>query len=120
MSSCAYSNQYHICTPQNESLAIPLSLFQDDGITPISITSWSFTGSVKYDFTEQTPITNFTISINSVASGSITIRLGAESMWSLTGSRYVYDVIANNPATPPETYRLLYGRFKVNSGVTEP
>jgi hypothetical protein len=47
--------------------------------------------------------------------------LTAEATWVLTGTKYVYDLISNNPnTTPTETLRLMQGKVSVKPGVTEP
>ena len=121
MSQCVYTNVYDLCIQQNASYDNGLYILQDDAITPVNITSWSFTGSIKENYTDTVPVLYFTTSVISVASASLRLMLGAEDTWKLTGSRYVYDLISYNPTiNPPETLRLMQGKVHVKSGVTMP
>ena len=119
--SCTSTNVLDLCIQPNASFELDFRLLQDDGITPINITSWSFTGSIKESFPQQTASLYFTMSLVSVESASLRMLLGAADTWRLTGSRYVYDLLADNPlAVPPETYRLMQGKISAKPGVTAP
>jgi hypothetical protein len=119
--ACEITNDYPLCILQNQTFELPFTLYNDDGITPINITGWSITGSIKEQFSDTAPVLFFTSSIVSPESGSVKLYLSAESTWALTQTKYVYDVISNNPnVTPLETLRLMKGKVSVNLGVTEP
>lgn len=120
--SCELQNVYDICVLQNQTFELPLTLLDDDGLTPINITGWAFTGSIKQTYADTVPLVYFTASIVSVPSASIKLYLPAESTWGLDTKKYVYDVIANNPSGSMgvETLRLMQGKVSVNLGVTEP
>ena len=92
--------------------------FTDASNVPLSIASWSFTGSIREAYTSPV-IMNFDIDILSVPSASIQLRLDPSQTSTLTGSKYVYDVIAGNVSpNPDEVYRMLEGKVKVRPGVT--
>lgn len=116
------SNKVNITVEQNASYILSLDLRQDDGVTPVNITGWNLTGSIRESYDSVLPTTFFTMSVLDVVSGSISARLSAEQTWGLSGSEgYYYDIIANNTGSAPlDTFRLLYGRVKINRGVTEP
>jgi hypothetical protein len=119
--ACELNNIYDICILQNQTFELPFQLYNDNGVTPINISGWSFTGSIKSQFTDPVPALFFTASVINAVSGSIRLYLGAETTWALTGSKYVYDVIGNNSnVTPVETLRLMQGKVSVRPGVTEP
>ena len=119
--SCELNNIYDICILQNQTFELPFQMYDDNGVTPINLTGWSFTGSIKSTFTDAAPTLSFTASIVDAASGSIKLYLGAETTWQLTNPKYVYDVIANNSnITPTETLRIMQGKVSVKPGVTEP
>jgi hypothetical protein len=119
--SCEITNVYDLCLVQNQTFRLPFTLFQDDGVTPINLTGWSFTGSIKAQVSDTVPLLFFTASIIEPTSGSVQLYLSADTTWLLTKPKYVYDVIANNTTiTPIETLRLLKGKVSVNAGVTEP
>lgn len=119
--TCELSNIYDICILQNQTFELPFQLYTDNGVTPINITNWSFTGSIKTQFSDVTPQLFFTASIVDLVSGSIRLYIGSETTWTLEGSKYVYDVIGNNHnITPVETLRLMQGKVSVKPGVTAP
>ena len=120
--SCELQNVYDICILQNQTFDLPFILLDDDGLTPIDITGWTFTGSIKQSYSDVTPLVFFTSSIVSVPSASILMHLPAESTWGLNSKKYVYDIISNDPSGTlgSETLRLMQGKVSVNLGVTEP
>ena len=118
---CDTPNRYDLNIIQNQTFHLPVSLFNDDGITPINITSWSFTGSIKSNTADATPIVFFTTNIVNTLSGSFQLYLDADTTWLLNRPKYIYDVIANNAAASPvETLRILTGKVTMELGVTEP
>lgn len=119
--ACELNNIYNICILQNQTFELPFQLYNDDNITPIDISNWTFTGSIKSQYDDSIPTLFFTTSIVDPISGSLKLYISADTTWNLTGSRYVYDVIGNNTnVTPTETLRLLQGKVSVRPGVTEP
>ena len=108
---------YDINVNQFATFKLPLS-FTDVNNAPLDISAWAFTGSVRLSV--DTPvITNFDISIISLASASILLRLDPSKTSQFTSSKYIYDVIAYNVTpNPDEVYRLIEGKVKVSRGVT--
>ena len=88
---------YDICILQNQTFKLPLTFKNDDG-TPMDLTSWAFTGSLKERYNDATPVMFLTSSFIIAASGSLQLYLSADMTWELTGSRYVYDLIGTNLA----------------------
>jgi len=114
------SNVLDIQILQNQTFNMVLFLNNDDE-SPINLTNWSFTGSIKEKYSDIQPIMFFTASIIEPASGSLRLYLAADQTWMLTGSRYVYDVIGNNTnQNPVETLRIMQGKVIQRPGVTEP
>lgn len=112
------STTLDIYVNQNATFKMSFSLTDSASGTPIDITSWSFSGSVA-TFSDATPITYFTMSVISPSSSSVQMELTPSQTELLTSSYYYYDVIAANAApVPPEVYRLLQGKVKVNLGIT--
>lgn len=119
--SCELTNIYDICVLQNQTFELPFQMYDDDGVTPINVTNWSFTGSIKPTFLDPSVATTFTASIVDAASGSIKLYLSSAQTWALTEPKYVYDVIANNlNDTPTTTLRIIQGKVSVKPGVTRP
>jgi hypothetical protein len=113
--------KYDLCVSQNASFDFVFNVLQSDAVTPVSIASWSFTGSVKQTTSDITPVTYFTCSVLSIPSASVKLFLTAQQTWLFTDPRYVYDVLANDTSTTPTTtYRLLEGNVNVDFGVTPP
>lgn len=121
--SCTITNNYDICITQNATFEMNFRLYDDSGVVPLDVTGWMFTGSIKEQYTDVSSVMAFTMSVDSYTTASINVNLGAENTWQLgvTGSKFLYDIIANNPTvSPPETYRLMQGKVSINKGVTEP
>ena len=119
--SCEITNTYDLCVKQNETFKLPITLYQDDNITPINVSTWTFTGSIKRQFGEDIPLMSFMVDSTQAASGSLVFYLSADNTWLLSDKKYVYDIISNNTTvSPPETLRLMQGKISVNLGVTEP
>jgi hypothetical protein len=119
--ACESNNVYDLCILQNQTFELPLQLYQDDNVTPINLTGWSFTGSIKTQLGSPDTLMFFTASIVDISSGSIKLYLDANSTWQLNTTKYVYDVIGNNSnVSPVETLRLMQGKVTVKLGVTEP
>lgn len=119
--SSELTNVYDITVLQNQTYELPFTLYDDDGVSPLDITNWSFTGSIKQVYTDVNPVMYFTSSVVSVPSASIKLTLSATQTWDLTGSKYVYDVICKNPNVAPATVlRIIQGKISVKPGVTEP
>lgn len=96
-----------------------LTLKDGDG-NPLSIASWSFSGSIRENF-ESPSSTNifFTCSVDSIPSASITLSLPYYMSGLLTQKKYVYDLIAFNVSpNPDDVYRILEGKVTVIPGVT--
>lgn len=118
--SCELTNVYDLCILQNQTYRLPLTFKNDDG-SPIDLSAWSFTGSIKEKFTDTVPVLNFTVEIISAVSGSIALYLSADTTWTLTKPKYVYDLIGTNTTpNPDETLRMMQGKVSVKPGVTEP
>lgn len=90
----------------------------DPSGSPIILTNWSFTGSLKENYQQTGSTATFTCTVTD-PSGSISITLPYTEARKLVKKKYVYDVIATNiTPTPPEVYRILEGQAFVDLGVT--
>ncbi len=113
-------NKLDIVIEENASFDMTLTITQDDEITPIDLTGWGITGSIRHTFGD-TVVTNFTSSISLAEEGVITEFLSGPQTWLLNNSTYKYDIIANDPTNfPTKTYRLVYGDIQIVRGVTQP
>ena len=114
---------YKITVDQNASFTLIVGLFDRIGTSAVTSSGWYATASIKESYTGSAALMYFSCSVTPLPSSSISMSLTADQTWALgnIGSRFVYDLIANNHnITPPRTYRILSGRLKVNLGVTEP
>lgn len=108
---------YDIAVNQNATFKMSFQL-TDSASVPISMLSWSFTGSIKATPQDITPLLMFTTSVD-VTQSIVTISLIPFQTNQLTTTSYVYDIIATNIApTINEVYRILQGKVKVNLGIT--
>lgn len=112
---------YDININQNATFKFSAQLTDVSG-SPLNITSWSFSGSIKQQATDpDPPILFFTTSIADITQSIINVSLTPHQTALLTQPQYVYDIIAANGAvTPEEVYRILQGRVKVSLGITDP
>jgi hypothetical protein len=87
---------------------------------PLDITSCSFAGYLRENYTTDEVAAQFTISkLEPYSSGSVFIYLYPEVTSQLTQRSYVYDVIMTNTGkTPPTVRRLLEGAFTIRPSVT--
>lgn len=114
-----HPNKLNIEIEQNASYGLTLQLTEDDD-TPTNITNWSFTGSIRETYDSPNAVAFFSMSAVTDAA-IVSAFLTDEQTWGLSGSAYFYDIIAKNPnSTPNQTFRLLYGKVRINRGVTEP
>lgn len=114
----ASDSKYNITIYQNSSFQFAFQL-EDNSGSAIPLTGWTFTGSIKEQYTDPDPsLLFFTCSI---ATGSIiVVKLSAAQTSLLSNPRYVYDIIGVDSATvPPTVRRLLMGSVKVSPGVTD-
>jgi hypothetical protein len=90
------------------------------GSVPLTIVSWSFTGSIRSSFESPTSSNiYFTMSVDSVPSAIVTFSLPPWETARLSQKKYFYDIIATNVSpNPDEIYRLLEGKVMVNQGIT--
>lgn len=111
---------YDININQNATFKFSAQLTDVSG-SPIDITSWSFSGSIKAQASDaDPPVTIFSASVTDVTQSIVNFSLAPHQTALLTGPQFVYDIIAANHATTPEeVYRILQGKIKVSAGVTD-
>lgn len=112
---------YDISINQNATFKMSIQLTDVNG-SPLNITSWSFSGSIKENVTDpDPPLLFFTTSIADPSQSVVNISLTPAQTTMLSKTAYVYDVIATNySTTPDEVYRVLQGKIKVSLGITDP
>ena len=111
---------FNIEINQNATFKMSLQL-TSTGSIPLDITSWSFSGSVKQNYTDaDPPLVFFTASIIDVPNAVVEFSLTPYQTERLSESNYYYDFIGTNySTTPDEVYRILEGKVKVYPGVTD-
>jgi hypothetical protein len=83
---------------------------------PLDITSSSFSGQVRENYTTDEVAANFTFDkVLPYSSGSLFISIPANETATLTQRKYVYDVMMETPAA---TRRILEGSITVRPAVT--
>lgn len=110
-------NVTDVIVEQNASFDLTIVLTEGDGITPVNLSGWGVTGSVRQTYGGPV-VTNFQTNITGVNTGTIVASLTGEQTWEMSGSLYFYDVIGNDPFL--QTHRLVGGKIQISRGVTEP
>lgn len=109
--------KYDLNINQRATFQLSLVLTDETG-SLIDITGWSFTGSIKNNYSETASVASFTTSA-SVAQSAVIITMPPSETEKLVKRRYVYDIIATDIApNPDEVYRIMEGKVKVDLGVT--
>ena len=115
---CEHNNILDICIDAGTSFTLPLLVRMDDGVTPVDITSWQISGSVKQSIADVTALLAFTGSIVNGISGSAEVMLSPQETWTLNNvSGAVYDIISREGST---ITRILQGQVSIQPGVTAP
>ncbi len=111
---------YDININQNATFKMSIQL-ANSGSSSIDITGWSFSGSIKENYTDPDPaLVYFSHSIVDFSQSIVMFTLTPTQTGTLTKGMYYYDIIAvNYSKVPDEVYRLLQGRAKVSPGVTD-
>jgi hypothetical protein len=102
---------------QGETFKAKIQLMdRTDNNTPLDITSYTFSGQMRENYTTDEIAAEFTFSkIEPYASGSVFIQLSPEQTAALTQRKYVYDV---KFASGSVTRRILEGTFTARPSVT--
>jgi hypothetical protein len=113
---------YNIDIFQNATFKMSIQLTNSgSGSSPIDITGWSFSGSIKQNYEDSDPsLIYFSASVLDPTQSIVMFSLTPTQTAQLTQPIYYYDCIAvNYPVAPDEVYRILQGRVKVSPGVTD-
>src|ERR1017187_10424397 len=113
------SNVFNITLDQYASFYMTLQV-TDSASVPVPIQSWSFTGSIKQQFTAVSPVTTFSIEILDYSQSLVMFALSPYETGLLKRPTYVYDIIATNilPDGKEQVYRVLEGTVTPTPGVT--
>lgn len=116
----ACNDTLEICINQNASFTLTFQLEASGSGTPIDISTWEFSGSIKDQYKSTAPIVaEFSSSIVDLVTATVNFTLTPTQTNDLTRAKYVYDIIASvSGSSPPETIRLLEGVAIVAPGVT--
>lgn len=116
----ACNDTLEICINQNASFTLTFQLTASGSGTPIDITNWEFSGSLKDQYKSTAPIVaEFSTSIVDLSTATVNATLTPTQTNELTKTKYVYDIIASvSGSSPAETVRLLEGIANVAPGVT--
>jgi len=99
---------------QNADFEYNVQLLTSGTTTPIDITSWGFTASLKPKIRSPNVTFNFTCSIVNATTGSMKMTLSTDQTKELTRVKYSYDLIGELSGT---VTRLLEGDAIVDLGV---
>jgi len=112
---------YDLEINQNATFKMSIQLTDISG-SPLDISNWDFSGSIKEKLTDpDPPLLFFAASVVDVTQSIVSLSLTPAQTTLLTSAAYVYDVIGTNySTTPDEVYRVLQGKVKVNTGITDP
>jgi hypothetical protein len=108
---------------QGETFKILTHIFTEvSSSVPLNLTDYSFTGSVRENYTTEEIAATFNIEkINPVSSGSLFIQLTPNQTKQLSQRMYVYDILMVNHdpmLASPTVRRLLEGSFTIRPAVT--
>lgn len=110
---------------QGETFKILTHIFTEvSSSVPLNLTHYSFTGSLRENYTTSEIAANFNIQkIEPYASGSVYVTLTPTQTRELSQRMYVYDILMINhdpdlPGGIPIVRRLLEGAFTVRPAVT--
>lgn len=92
----------------------------DSGSVPVSLVSWSFTGSVKQSYSNANTLVTFSITVLDVTQSVIQCYLGpAETGLLNKRTPYYYDIIGTNiSVVPAQVFRIVEGTITADLGVT--
>lgn len=82
---------------QGESLLYPIPVRDPSSGALVDMTGYSFTGSIRENYTTEVSGLSFSFDTGSIASGSVSAILTPEQTILLTQRKYVYDVYAVSP-----------------------
>ena len=105
---------------QGETFKIHVQLKnQNQNNTPVDITSYSFLGQVRENYTTDEVAATFTFTKNlPYTSGSVFVELPPAATSQLTQRNYVYDIFLTSGSVVPITRRILEGSLVVRPAVT--
>lgn len=106
---------------QGETFKILTHIYTEvSSSVPLNITNYSFTGSLRENYTTTELAADFNITkIAPYTSGSLYITLTPDQTKELSQRMYVYDILmVNHNTSPPTVRRLLEGAFTIRPAVT--
>lgn len=105
---------------QGETLKLLVHIYSEiSGSILENITSQSFSGQIRENYTSDEIAANFNITkIVPYDSGSIYIVLDSDKSSTLTQRKYVYDIKMSDQSSPPIVRRILEGALTVYPSVT--
>ena len=104
---------------QGETFRFAATLINDNGNAPLDLTSYSFVGQVRENYTTDEVAATFTITrLLPFNSGSVIVELTPEQTLSLNQRKYVYDINMTSGSVAPITRRILEGLLTVRPTAT--
>lgn len=76
---------------QGTDFDFDIDLIEADG-TPINISDYSFSSSLKKSYYSSTSVADFTVNIIDPSNGSIVLQMSAETTSNIKAGRYLFDV----------------------------
>lgn len=101
---------------QGTDFNFDLDLTNDDG-TPINITGYSFSSSIRKSYYSSSVTANLSVAIANAVSGNVIFSMNSATSSNIKAGRYLFDVKSIDAAN--STSRLVEGIITVNPQVTK-
>jgi hypothetical protein len=85
------ANQVELYCDQGTDFSYVLDLSNDDD-TPLNVTGYTFTSSIRKSFYSSGVTANLTVTILNAAGGNVQISMNAATTANIKAGRYLYDV----------------------------
>ena len=85
------ANQVELYCDQGTDFSYALDLSNDDD-TPLNVTGYTFTSSIRKSFYSSGVTANLTVTILNAAGGNVQISMNAATTANIKAGRYLYDV----------------------------
>lgn len=101
---------------QGADFEFDVDLMESDG-TPIDVTNYTFSSSLRKSYYSSTATANMTVSIIDAANGNVLLSMNSSTTSNIKAGRYLFDVKQINSAN--STTRLVEGIITVLPQVTK-
>lgn len=108
------AGKYDFILEQGTSVNFSMSILQSDGITPLSLTGYTFKGQIRKNNAGSLE-TSFTIIVTDVLAGKVQVSLTPTQSALLEDQFYFYDIIGT---VGSDVTRFIEGKISVNRRIT--